>query len=438
MRDTRYIVQYTLRIQSTGPLKIGDGENEILRDAYSGKPQLPATGIAGAFRNYLTVNLRDSEKELKRLFGAADGSKSRLFFGDGEYIGENDIVERRNRVRMNGITGTAAMGGTFKVKSLEAGQEFRVVFRLDVANEEEKEQYSEWLEEAFRALNEGIIRLGAQKTNGEGGFKILSAERKEYDLFHLEDLKKYLLRDEDHGENILQELQKPLKGSKVAVFEIDAETVTPLLIAGVSARKKDQADKEPMKNGIGDYIVPGSSFKGILRMQCEKIAKYLNLPMTMVEDIFGSSADAARNHDDRRAGKLYVEDATIENVKDDVVYNRIAVDKFTAGVRMGGKFDARPLEGKFRIHLSLMDGDEHREAHIGLLLLALRDIFSERVALGSGNNIGYGRIRGVKISLQDGEMHRDIPMENPGNSEMEEYIKVLLAERQEIQEKCNE
>lgn len=434
MRDTRYIVRYVLEIQSTGPLKIGDGENEILRDAYSGNPQLPATGIAGAFRNYLTVNIDDLDG-LQRLFGSAEGKKSRLFLEDGEYLGSKFQEECRERVRLDGTTGTAAIGGKFQVISLAAGQKFRVAFNLDVSNSEEKEKFSSWLEEAFRALNEGVIRLGAQKTNGEGGFKILTAERMEYDLHNSEDLKKYLRREESHKENILQELQKAPKGRKVAVFEIDAETVTPLLIAGVRGTEKGKADKEPMKNASNEYIVPGSSFKGVLRMQCEKIAEYLGLSKSTVEDIFGSSAEAARNHEDRRAGKLYVEDALIQDVKDDVVYNRIAVDKFTAGVRMGGKFDAKPLEGKFRIHLSLMDGYEHREAHIGLLLLALRDIFSERVSLGSGNNIGYGRVHGNSIALQDGEKRINIPTSNSGESEMEEYMKVLLAERQET---CNE
>lgn len=437
MRDTRYIVRYVLEILSTGPLKIGDGENEVLLDAYSGKPQLPATGIAGAFRNYLTVNIDDRDG-LQRLFGGAEGKKSRLFLEDGEYLGNEIQMEQRERVRLNGVTGTAAIGGKFQVNSLAAGQKFRVAFNLDVSNLEEKEKFSGWLEEAFRALNEGVIRLGAQKTNGEGGFQILTATRMEYDLCNPEDLKKYLRRDESHKENILQELQKSPKGRKVAVFEIDAETVTPLLIAGVRGTEKDKAGKTPMKNASGEYIVPGSSFKGILRMQCERIAEYLGLPKRTVEDIFGSSAEAARNHEERRAGKLYAEDALIQDVKDAVVYNRIAVDKFTAGVRMGGKFNARPLEGKFQIRLSLMDAGEHRKAHIGLILLALRDIFSERVSMGSGNNIGYGRIHGNPISLQDGENNIMIPTDGPGGPELEEYVKVLLAERQEIQETHNE
>ena len=110
MLDTRYVVRYTLEIQSTGLLQIGDGEQDILLDAYSGKPQLPATGIAGAFRNYLTVNACD-KNVLKRLFGNVEGEKSRLFPEDGEYLGGELHIEHRERVRIDGRTGTAMDGG---------------------------------------------------------------------------------------------------------------------------------------------------------------------------------------------------------------------------------------------------------------------------------------------------------------------------------------
>lgn len=431
MLDTRYVVRYTLEIQSTGLLQIGDGEQDILLDAYSGKPQFPATGIAGAFRNYLTVNACD-KKVLKRLFGNVEGEKSRLFPEDGEYLGGELHIEHRERVRIDGRTGTAMDGGKFHVNALPAGQKFRIAFHLEAADETEKEEFCRRLEEAFRGLNSGVIRFGAQKTNGAGSFTIQKAERMEYDLYDSNELEKYLLKKENRKENILPAVQCNSAGENTAQFEIDAKTVTPLLIAGVSANRKDQADKVPVQRADGAYIVPGSSFKGVLRMQCERIADYLNIPMGMVEEIFGSDACKDINHEERSAGKLFAEDAVIRNGKAKTVYNRVAVDKFTGGIRNGAKFDAMPVEGNVRIKVSLVDSDRNRKAHIGLILLALRDIFSERVAIGGGNNVGYGRIRGKEIRVQDGERNCIISMEDWNRSDAAEYVKILLAERTDI------
>ena len=79
-----------------------------------------------------------------------------------------------------------------------------------------------------------------------------------------------------------------------------------------------------------------------------------------------------------------------------------------------------------------MDSDRNRKAHIGLILLALRDIFSERVAIGGVNNVGYGRIRGKEIRVQDGERNCIISMEDWNRSDAAEYVKILLAERTDI------
>ena len=161
-------------------------------------------------------------------------------------------------------------------------------------------------------------------------------------------------------------------------------------------------------------------------------ADYLNIPMGMVEEIFGSDACKDINHEERSAGKLFAEDAVIRNGKAKTVYNRVAVDKFTGGVRNGAKFDAMPVEGNVRIKVSLVDSDRNQKAHIGLILLALRDIFSERVAIGGGNNVGYGRIRGKEIRVQDGERNCIISMEDWNRSDAAEYVKILLAERTDI------
>ena len=58
----------------------------------------------------------------------------------------------------------------------------------------------------------------------------------------------------------------------------------------------EQLNSENIKNGKMEYIIPGSSMKGAVRSQAEKIAFYLGKqydwnPEIVIENAFGSKKD---------------------------------------------------------------------------------------------------------------------------------------------------
>ena len=469
MINTKYITRYDLCIRSTGMLKIGDEDNDVLVDAYSGEPMLPASGVVGAIRACLTKfcaetdsasddeqeaesnaelrrNMETSKRMLHSLFGDSAGNKSRLFAQDGRFHRSTDTVkhedvlmEYRERVRIDSRTGTSFDGGKFHVDALASGQEFDLTFVLESRDEEEKQAHCDLLEQAFTAMNQGAVRFGAQKTNGAGTFEILSAFKVEYNLHDESDMEKYLLdaggvsatsNQQDgskssgntrstsndvvahkRGKNILPQLQAGSVHSHAAIFTAEVRTVTPLMVGGVDVHQSDEADKQSVQNAHKEYIVPASSFKGVLRAQCEKIAEYLNLPAFFTEEIFGREGKGALDgKQNGAAGILFAEDVILYGAKSKVIYNRIALDKFTGGVRLGAKFDMKPVEGKMKIRFSMVDNSDNREAHIGLVLLALKDILEERVSLGGSNNVGYGRVRAREIHLEDEDHEIVVPL----------------------------
>ena len=94
------------------------------------------------------------------------------------------------------------------------------------------------------------------------------------------------------------------------------------------------------------------------------------------------------NHDDNgKAGKVYFEDAKLE--ENTSVISRIRINKFTGGVIRNGLFSEEPISSKIKFTITL-DAENH--VGCGLILYALRDLGLGLYNLGSGGSIGRGFI----------------------------------------------
>ena len=317
---------------------------------------------------------------------------------------------------------------------LGAGWKFDIFFTAEAENEEEKEVFRELLKKAVRALDIADVRLGAQKTNGAGKFEVKSVWEGIVDLF---DPKQYwlYLSNSIKMQNITKQVRRKVISETKVCLKTETQAVTPLLVAGKSMEDGQDTTKIFYRNRKGEYVIPGSSLKGILRMQCQKIAEYMRLDRELTDMMFGIKGAAGQS------GCIFVSDSTVHVERGkkhkESTYYGIGIDKFTAGVRTGANFSSKPVKARFDLDISVQRmSDQKRDAAVGLLLFALRDILQERVPLGAYGGKGFGRLSAKNISVFDGSVF-DIRLDTPltdGERERQEqsvkkYMKALKAYR---------
>ena len=449
MRDTRYVYMLKLDIVSTGILSVGGNDRELLLDSYSGKPLLPASGIAGAIHNYL-YQCGVEEKKLRELFGyinrkkeeedseGADAhKKSHLFIRDAEakeFAGEYEL---RSGVRIDPKTGTADDTGKFEVKALAKGIAFELEFTAEAENMEQLKSFRSMLHMAVTAMQMKLIRFGAHKTNGAGTVEVTKIREAELDLYDPTQYCQYLTGQVKYTRKTVEELQADAAENRMIRIEVEAASDSPFLIGGIDENREDEADKVSVKNQAGEYIIPGSSLKGILRGQCRRIADFTGKPESMVQEMFGGprekegiSADKKVDNSAGYAGRVFAADAECRNVKDGVMYHRIAIDKFTGGTGHGRKFSTRPVQGMMTLDLAVQSrrgqDSAELEAQAGLLLLAVRDLISGRVTIGGGFNVGYGHLMGDKICVTDGNKKIQVSLSQRTTGAIDPYIQAYL------------
>lgn len=396
------VIKYLVTAECTEPLHIGSSsgeKEEVLIHPVENVPFLPASGIAGVFRSFYE-KLYGCE-DAGALFGslkaneAGEEQESRVRFSDGTF--RNPVLERRPRVAINKKTGTCdsssiqgtdnVAGHRFTMEYLGAGT--KVEFAVYLYDETQAEQ----LETIFSAMHQGALQLGGQKSNGCGCLSVDKLYRFGFALTDSEGRKNWADEDDLSLEKY-EDLTECICNKQVATgqYEITVcgKTENMLLVKSMAASLSEDGTSysENVKNAKNDYIVPGSSLKGAIRSQMERIAKYLSKE-SMIETAFGKKGSP---DDKGSAGCLYFHDAVIGNQKDNAkaaLSHRIHIDKFTGGVFNGGLFSERNVFGKAELRISVKKR-EGVEAVCGLLLMALRDLAIGSMSIGGGFSIGKG------------------------------------------------
>lgn len=408
------IVKYKVTAECTQPLHIGSAAGDagqVLVHPLDDIPFMQAAGIAGVFREYY-ARLHTKE-EAEKLFGSHLAEEacreSRIRFTDGIFCADtkNLYIELRPRVKIDPktaacgsstIQGSNIIAGTkFSMEYIAAGT--RMDFSIYLYDADKKKN----LEEVLNAVQQQQIQFGGQKSNGCGYLRMIQLLRREFDMKNAQDRKLWMCEEELEDrfyENILDKLPQPSQTS--CAYEITAygSTEGDLLVKSIAVSDygKGAPDSMNMQNAKKEYIIPGSSFKGVIRSQMQQIADYLGVS-DIIERTYGITDSREQKGYN---GNIRFYDTCVGNREDNDknhVSHRIHIDKFTGGVMHGGLFTEKSAFGDVKFKICIIDKNEP-DRTAGLLLLALRDLASGLTGVGGGQNVGRGFIRMDKMIIK--------------------------------------
>ncbi len=398
-----YAVRYRVYATCRTPLRTGgaDGDTELVLTNSKGRPMIQGSSLAGAMRAW--VQQTHGTAMAEALFGSQKRA-GHLIVSDGTF--NKDFEQSvRPRLKIDPKTGSAAEGQKFDLAQINVGASFH--FTLTWLGQGDNTAERGALEETLAALNEGEIYLGGQKSNGFGRVA-LAVKKQTYDMKQEQGRTAWLQMEaseredmappKEDSENILTlpSLTKRnrvtftltgtadsilVKSSSVEYDEENHSYTRNLMERKHPLPPKSAGGKKEQENR-GTPILPGSSVKGAVRAQAERIARRTGRE-ALVEELFGRGSIET---DNGKAGRLRFEDVKLEEAQPQKI-TRIRINRFTGGVIRAGLFKEEPLKSK--VTLTITAPADCKEG-CALLLYALRDLGLGLYNLGSGGAIGRG------------------------------------------------
>ncbi len=320
-------------------------------------------------------------------------------------------MELRPRVALNAATGTVSIatiagsgansGLKFELESISAGAEFSFeIFLMD-------ESLKEALEAVLAELKGSAYQIGGQKSNGQGYIKMKALYHAVFDMTMEEDRIRWANEDSMPLASYqkISDTLTPVNDKLAYSINISGKTEGALLVKSIAVTEgfgEGFPDAVNLRNGANEYIVPGSSLKGVLKSRIAMIAEYYGMEDQM-DDIWGT---AGSKNGDGRSGCIHVADTVVgSNVENDMarIQHHIHIDKFTGGVMNGSLFSERNVSGDIQMRIGV-NKSPYAEAALGLLILAVRDLAAGAMNVGSGYASGKGfmDVEEIRISTGDG------------------------------------
>lgn len=414
MQRYSQVNKYRIQVLCKEPLHTGSadgGAEEVLIHPVEDEPFLQASSLSGVFRAYYKQSFGAEYEKL--MFGTPDDAvqkESRIRFTDGRFEMKTVKMELRPRVKINPVSGTVdaaeakgtdqKSGQKFELEYVAAGAEMTfTVYVLD-GTDADHQRFLQCMAD----IHAGNVQFGGQKSNGCGYFTVKEIRYSHFDLLKNADRMKWMKEDGTDSADAIRILPAKLpKASLPRAYDLKiyGKTEGELLVKSIAVTDcgKDAPDAMNIQNGKNEYIVPGSSLKGVIRNRMDMIRKYLNLDDNIVDAIFGKAAESGVGN----KGIVYFYDAVVgsQEVNDLAeIRRRIHIDKFTGGVMNSALFSEKNVSGDVVFHASV-DDNELADSACALMVLAFRDMAAGQVTIGSGYSVGKGFIHVKRIVITD-------------------------------------
>ena len=394
------------------PLLIGDGEGETadnFRDVHvlknqDGKPFIPGTSLCGVLRDWLT---RTNPDMVTKIFGDLDKMQSSIQLDD---IALDDFeIISRDGVRIDETTGVGIDGGKYDYEAVERGAkgELRLLITLrgvhiDQATSDQK-NYS--LKEILSAVAQLLlklqngIQLGALTSKGFGLVAVENLLANLYDFRKKTDVVAWLL-DKKSPHQISPATEEIFTSKKDFVVDAEFKFNSSFIIRDydISAADKAKNISAVTLKSREDFVVSGTSLKGIFRHRAEYICRKLGIDNNFLDNFMGSSSTDKKIKSRFIVAESYVEPKNFSEVE----HTRNKIDRFTGGTLQGTLFTTKPAYQKnfpaptLKIHFEIRDA---RDFEVGLAIFLLRDLWLGHVAIGGEKSIGRGTVSGLSAQI---------------------------------------
>lgn len=466
----RVVVVGKLVLQT--PTHLGNGDVSFFTDSpvfrdMDGVPILSGATLAGALRAWLG---RIDPQLADELFGYVTGTAAdRQARSLETAVLVNDarpaqaMVEFRDGVAISPKTRTAEKGKKFDIELLAADMTFDVHLELTLRPDEEAPaRLRQGFVTALKALEDGMIALGKRKTRGFGECRVVEWHAQTFNLAQPKQLIEWLKWNGSpdtlalRGQRIEALLNVEAINTVAQSFHLQAEFELDgslLIRAEDPTGNVDMTHLHSPRQGRMQPVLSGTSLAGALRARALRIANTLcsdaDKARGFVDRMFGPRATEAHDlkQSELRASRVRVKETVVSGGIDDLVQQRVKIDRFTGGAFPGALFAQSPLFGKpgarVRIDMSLArpwsesEGDQSTaaisQAEVGLLLLLLKDLWTGDLPLGGEIGVGRGRLKGIEAVMRgpgiDWSIHRQgDSLQVQGKEDMEACVQAFHQE----------
>lgn len=452
----RWILQGNLRLLS--PLIIGGGNGffedsdiVVLKDE-NGNPFIPSSSITGALKHAFAeyrYTGNHPRYEMNKLwfwggdYRTKDGNEatmqtcqSALNISDMICQGFGyDALAIRDGIKIDPQTGIVENRKKFDYEIIESGACFE--FHLEVVIREafDLDIFQSIFQWIVYKLCEGNFSFGARTGQGFGRCRLEDVYCYKFDYSKKQHIIGWLNRNYECAKANLDShsLQDFVYDRRL--FRMDADFILQKsLMIGAYPGSPEEPDKVSLQTKMNDgsgaevAVIPGSSWRGAIRSRAERIAKTLGVYCEKdFNDLFGwvDDAPSLAGTESKKAvrGRISVEESQLKRGSyDEEIQYRIRIDRFTGGVMDTGTFDSLVLWSRQNdrtiVRLKLLIKD-FKDWEAGLMLLVLKDLWNEDLAVGGEKGIGRGILQGLKATIR---LDRSvINLEQKENGELSVY-----------------
>lgn len=383
-----------------------------------GSPYVPGTSIAGSLRHQAEEERRpllfgDITRETKSdgTPGDTTATASPVWvLGTQVVLPDDTDTQVRRHTAVNRHRAAAQERTLHSRELLPPGTTLLVWLRLDSEHEQ-----SLLLDEVVALLSAWRPYIGRSRTTGHGQAQLLNVKHRPIDLTDPEGLRHWLLRGgpdlvDEHSTEIYRYARQGgptalphLFGQPLRFRVVDALHIGN---GGFAERTSTRSSHSTiLRDHLNRPVVPGSTWKGLLRGRCEFILRSVGIPacasvddgtcgQCVVCESFGwtrrggARGDAAGSAGAR--GRLLFTDSTIHEDRT-TVRHHVPLDRVFGGARDHTLFAEEAVEGGALDLTIRVDGTIPESARAALLL-ALRDLADGRLGVGGGTTRGYGTL----------------------------------------------
>ena len=382
------------------PLLIGDGAGEtsenfkdihVLRN-HDDKPFIPGTSLCGVLRDYMNgVN----PAIVGEIFG--DGNKMQSSIQLDDIVLDDSKIIARDGVKIDGYTGVGIDGAKYDYEAVERGVKgyLRLLINLRGIHLENFENFSSAISQLMGKLKSGI-RLGALTSKGFGLIAVKKLKAQHYDFRNKADVKAWLT-NKPASKKITPSDEKILNNPNDLIVKAEFTLNSSLIIRDYEVSASDKNDKISAVSlkSRGDFVIPGTSLKGIFRHRAEYIFDKLGLDKNLLKKLMGTS-----DGDKKIKSRFIVEESYIkpEGVME-IAHTRNKIDRITSGTLQGTLFTTKPIWNKnstIKIKFEIRGAKDYE---VGLAISLLRDMWLGHVEIGGEKSIGRGTLSGKSATI---------------------------------------